>query len=54
MARNDDLGSFFGILLGIIGAVALAKLLSETRCQRCNTTNPNSNSFCQNCGFHLR
>ena len=53
MASNDDLGTISGVFLGILGAVALAKWLSQKRCPRCGNNNPNTNIFCNFCGERL-
>jgi hypothetical protein len=51
---QDDWETFVGIVLGGIGLVALAKLLSEKKCPRCNGINPKDNKFCQYCGVNIK
>ncbi len=51
MASDSDM--ILGIILGALGAVAIAKLLSQKRCPHCKKLNPNTNTFCNFCGGSL-
>ena len=51
MAKDD--GAAIGILLGILGLVALAAILGKKRCKNCGFENLTENNVCSNCGFGL-
>ena len=53
-SKNDTVESLVGVFLGFLGAVAIAKLLSQKRCNNCGNSNPNSNTYCQYCGRLLQ
>ena len=52
MGRDSD--SWIGILLGILGLVALAKILDENKCKFCGANNSKDTINCKNCGSFLK
>ena len=51
---KDDWAAVVGVILGALGAVAIAKILSQKKCPHCNHLNPNTNDFCKWCRGQLR
>ncbi len=51
--EKSDCDTIVVIILGALGAVALAKLLSQKKCSFCGHSNPNTNAFCESCGGRL-
>jgi hypothetical protein len=49
----DDSDSWIAILLGVLGLVALAKILETKNCKWCNEPNPKDSSHCKKCGGKL-
>jgi rRNA maturation endonuclease Nob1 len=51
---SKDLDTLMGVILGALGAVVVAKILSQKRCRNCNHLNASTNTFCDFCGGNLR
>ena len=54
MGKNDEI---VGILLGILGGIALAELLkslSQKRCPYCRNINEVNREYCKFCGGKLQ
>lgn len=51
MAKDD--GAAAGIILGILGLVALAALLSKKKCKNCGFENSGGSVVCGRCGVRL-
>lgn len=57
MSKTNDLDGVIGILLGIIGGIALAALLEnllQKKCPHCNNLNDMSTEFCKFCRGSLK
>lgn len=53
MSDKDEI-SLGGLLLGLLGLVALAHLLGRKQCQYCGAYNAGTNPVCISCGRSLQ
>jgi len=51
---NKDSDFWAGVLLGIIGFVALANVLDKKTCWKCKKLNKKEAYVCEHCGESLR
>lgn len=51
---SEGKGSALGIILGILGLVALASYLNKKKCPHCGYENPSDAIVCSSCGRSLR
>jgi hypothetical protein len=49
----DDSEGWLAVLLGVLGLVALAKILDQKKCSNCQKNNPKHLLNCQYCGAKL-
>lgn len=55
MGENiNNTGSGLGIVLGIVGLVWLANILSKKKCSHCGYDNPPDAQMCSFCGSWLK
>ena len=53
MGEGNNTGSGLGIILGILGLVALASYFSKKKCSNCGCENPYDAKICFSCGGNL-
>ena len=51
MGKDD--GAAIGILLGILGLIALAAILGKKKCKNCGFENSKESKVCSNCRYGL-
>ena len=51
---EENKGSGLGIILGVLGLVALASYFNKKKCPRCNYENPPEAFSCVSCGGILK
>ena len=57
MSKKDTLDEVVGVVLGVLGGIALATLLKtllQRKCPRCNNLNESNRKYCKFCGGRLR
>lgn len=50
---SENTGSGLGIILGLLGLVALASFITRKKCNTCGCENPPNAIICSSCGRTL-